>query len=546
MTAILSSWDHLSLRQKIAQLIIVRASGHLFDRQIAYPQWEAPQDTLRYWLEDVGVGGVILLGGSAPEVALRTQCLQAWANIPLLIAADVEEGVGQRFAGANWLPPPLALGALATQNQSSSWVEAEKFAQQYGAIVAQESMAIGLNWILAPVVDVNNNPLNPVINVRSFGETPEVVSALAQAFIQGCQGYPVLTTAKHFPGHGDTAIDSHLDLPQIPHDRSRLESLEWKPFRAAIEAQVSSIMTAHLALPALDADYPATLSSKILTDILRKAWGFDGIIVTDALIMQAITQRYGAVEAPILALEAGADVVLMPVDPTAAIDGILQAVQTGRLTIERIEASLQRLWQAKQQVNPSICQDPPSPLTALAALAEPHGETLSRSILSRSQQVQGTLAPATENNGTNLILLDNLLQTPFLAPHTPAVKQPATLGYRCQVLDQSSAKLPPQTLPQTLLQIFVRGNPFRGSGATHPWMQDWIAHLLTQGTLKALVVYGSPYAWAKLSAMLPPALPRAFTYGQMPIAQEMVLDSLFTTAVGQNGNKVETLKEFTT
>ncbi|MGA0200549.1 MAG: glycoside hydrolase family 3 N-terminal domain-containing protein, partial [Prochlorotrichaceae cyanobacterium] len=162
MTAILSSWDHLSLRQKIAQLIIVRASGHLFDRQIAYPQWEAPQDTLRYWLEDVGVGGVILLGGSAPEVALRTQCLQAWANIPLLIAADVEEGVGQRFAGANWLPPPLALGALATQNQSSSWVEAEKFAQQYGAIVAQESMAIGLNWILAPVVDVNNNPLNPV------------------------------------------------------------------------------------------------------------------------------------------------------------------------------------------------------------------------------------------------------------------------------------------------------------------------------------------------------------------------------------------------
>jgi beta-glucosidase len=403
-------------------------------------------------------------------------------------------------------------------------------------------------------VDVNNNPLNPVINVRSFGETPETVSALIQAFLRGCQAYPVLTTAKHFPGHGDTAIDSHLDLPLIPHDRARLEAVEWQPFRSAIEAQVSSMMTAHLALPALDPDYPATLSAKILTGILRQEWGFEGIIVTDALIMQAITQRYGAVEAPVLALEAGADVILMPVDPPAAIEGIMKAVETGRLTEARIEASLQRIWRAKQRVT-TLGQDSSSgreaplanpivqllgatePLAALSCLAEPEGHTLARSILSRSQTVGG-LVPAVEG-GVNLILVDNLLQVPFLSPQAPAVKQPDSFGYRCQVLDQTSAHHGPYPLPPTLLQLFVRGNPFRGLGSTHPWMQEWLKSLLAQERLKALVVYGSPYAWETLRSFLPPDLPCGFTYGQMPIAQKILLGSLFATGVGQNKDQLE-------
>ena len=161
----LPPFQTLTIAQKVAQLIVVRASGHLFDRQISYPQWEACQADLQTWIEQ-GVGGVILLGGSAAEVALRTQQLQAWARISLFMAADVEEGVGQRFAGASWLPPPLAFGSIATVDPAQGLADVETF----GQITAQEARAIGLNWILAPVVDVNNNPLNPVINVRSFGE----------------------------------------------------------------------------------------------------------------------------------------------------------------------------------------------------------------------------------------------------------------------------------------------------------------------------------------------------------------------------------------
>ncbi|MDY7021478.1 MAG: glycoside hydrolase family 3 N-terminal domain-containing protein, partial [Cyanobacteriota bacterium] len=190
---------NLSLAEQVAQMVVVRASGYLFDHQIRYPVWEPPAEKLQYWLQDLGVGGVLLVDGSAVEVAVRTQQLQAWAKYPLLLAADIEEGVGQRFAGATWFPPPMTMGSMAdTQLQKA--VEAAK---QMGRITASEAQAIGLNWILAPVVDVNNNPDNPVINVRAFGETAATVGQLASAFIQGCQDYPVLTTAKHFPGHGD-------------------------------------------------------------------------------------------------------------------------------------------------------------------------------------------------------------------------------------------------------------------------------------------------------------------------------------------------------
>src|SRR3712207_298866 len=154
-----------------------------------------------------------------------------------------------------------------------------------GSVTAKEALAIGINWVLAPVVDVNNNPKNPVINVRAFGETPEIVSELASAFIRGAQHYPVLTTAKHFPGHGDTAIDSHLDLPVLPHTPPRLATIELPPFKAAIAAGVDAIMSAHLLIPAWDEQYPATLSRKVLTELLRDFLGFEGLIVTDALVM---------------------------------------------------------------------------------------------------------------------------------------------------------------------------------------------------------------------------------------------------------------------
>lgn len=221
MTRSLPDLDTLSLAEQVAQMIVVRASGYLFDHQIQYPAWEPPTAKLQHWLENLGIGGAILLGGSAGELALRSQQLQNWAKTPLLIAADIEEGVGQRFSGATWFPPPMAISALTRKKPSL----AQHYAAQMGAITAQEALSIGINWVLAPVVDVNNNPNNPVINVRAFGETPDTVSELITAFIRGAKTYPVLTAAKHFPGHGDTATDSHLDLPVLPHSPTDRKSV---------------------------------------------------------------------------------------------------------------------------------------------------------------------------------------------------------------------------------------------------------------------------------------------------------------------------------
>ncbi|MGK7934410.1 MAG: glycoside hydrolase family 3 N-terminal domain-containing protein, partial [Xenococcaceae cyanobacterium] len=213
MTKLLPDWQSFSLQEKIGQMIVVRASGHLFDAQIRYPDWEVPNQQLQQWLQKLNLGGVILLGGSSAELLMRSQQLQSWATTPLLIAADIEEGVGQRFSGASWLPPPMALSAIAAQNPTL----AQEYALKMGEITAKEALTVGINWLLAPVVDVNNNPANPVINIRAFGDTPAIVGDLATAFIEGAKPYPVLTTAKHFPGHGDTVTDSHLDLPTLLH-----------------------------------------------------------------------------------------------------------------------------------------------------------------------------------------------------------------------------------------------------------------------------------------------------------------------------------------
>lgn len=526
--------ETLSLKEQVAQMIVVRASGYLFDHQIQYPQWEPPNAKLQYWLEHLGVGGVILLGGSAGEIALRSQQLQNWAKIPLLIAADIEEGVGQRFSGATAFPPPMAISAIANKNLSL----AQHYAAQMGAITAQEALAIGINWVLAPVVDVNNNPDNPVINVRAFGETPEIVSKLATAFIQGAKAYPVLTTAKHFPGHGDTATDSHLDLPVLPHSAARLASVELPPFKAAIAAGVDAVMSAHLLIPSWDAAQPATLSEPILTGQLRQHLGFEKLIVTDALVMGAIANHYGANVAPVVAVEAGADILLMPVDPEGAIQAICEAVESGRISAERIRASVERIWQAKLKVRSKQAEELGSKgsgekqeIRLTHELAQPDTLKTVDNILRETQLVYGSVPLQLEISATssrplhNLIVVDNLLACDFLGQHTEAIALPAQLGYTTNLIDlhTPTSAIPPGN-QLTLLQLFIRGNPFRGSAGTTQVAQDWFKKLLHSGNLQALVVYGSPYVLDHLS--LPPEVPWVFSYGQMPAAQAITLKIL--------------------
>ena len=537
-------WETLSIAQQVAQLIVVRASGHLFDQQILYPDWEPPAAKLRHWVQDLGVGGVILLGGSAAEAALRTQQLQDWATTPLLLCADIEEGVGQRFAGATWFPPPLALGAIARHNLP----QAIAYAEQMGEITAQEALAIGINWVLAPVVDVNNNPNNPVINVRAWGETPETVSQLTIAFLRGMQRHPVLSAAKHFPGHGDTDTDSHLELPVIRHDRDRLQQVELPPFAAAIAQGVDTVMSAHLQIPALDAEFPATFSHAILTGELRQQMGFTGLIVTDALVMGAITQRYGANEAPILAIEAGADVLMMPIDPEAAIKAICAAVESGRIAIDTIHASLERIWQAKRKISGLNVQASPhvweqvSPPVDLTPLAQPGAIASSAAILTDS--LQAYFPPAhlrleTRQPLRNLILVDDLLNSPFLSRQAPAIALPRDRNYSLQLVDRQTLHLPDffSALPiaATLLQLFVRSTPFRGTAGLTPVAWDWLTFLIQTEQLQAIVLYGSPYILDSLLPHLPAAVPYVFTYGQMPAAQTIALKTLFEQSELKNG-----------
>lgn len=526
----------LTLAEQVAQMLVVRASGHLFDHQILYPTWEPKANILRTYLQDWAVGGVILLGGSAAEIALRSQQLQDWAKVPLFLAADIEEGVGQRFSGATWFPPPMALAAIAQTNPA----EAVRLATEMGAWTAQEALAIGLNWVLAPVTDVNNNALNPVINVRAFGETPAVVGQLVTAFIQGAKPHPVLTTAKHFPGHGDTATDSHLELPVIPHALARLQSLEYLPFQAAIAAGVDSVMSAHLLIPDLDPTYPATLSSRILTGELRQALGFDGLIVTDALVMGAIADRYGANEAAVLAVEAGADVLMMPLDPPGAIQAICAAIETGRIAPERIQASVERIWRAKQRIftldvetsGPTHAweQHPPAPIH-LDGLAQPAAQATATQILTQAGQGRGILAPG-EGFARNVIVVDDLVGCDVLHRKAPALTIPQQQGYPTLWLIDGHS--PAQGLdvvkthPEpTLLQLFIRGNPFRGSAGLSQLAKDWFDALLQSGQLQGLVIYGSPYILEVFLPLLPPEVPYQFSYGQMPMAQAIALNALF-------------------
>jgi len=531
-----------SLRRRLAALLVVRASGHLADDQRRYPRWELANDDLRRLLAE-GVGGVILLGGSAAEVRLRTRQLLAWAGAPLLLCADVEEGVGQRFEGASWLAPPLAVGRLHPRDRAG----AIALARRYGQCTGREARQLGLNWVLGPVCDVNNNPANPVINVRAWGEEPQGVADLAEAFCLGAQGEGVLCCAKHFPGHGDTASDSHLELPLLPHDRERLEAIELPPFRRAIAAGVASVMTAHLLLPALDPQRPATLSPAVLNGLLRRDLGFEGLIVTDALVMEAIAGRWGSGEAAVLALEAGADLVLMPADADDALDAIVAAVRSGRLSEGRLEESLARRCRALESLPPDPPDaDPTAPLGGLSNGPVAEDQELAVRLLAGSLQRQGPAWAAAGGKGegregggggVNLVRVDSGLGNPILSPLAPALVLPEAAGLRTRLLEgrspspwsgDSEQPLALERLGEgpVLLQLFVRGNPFRASaGSPEPWPQ--VLHQLQEANrLAGLAVLGSPYLWELLRPLLGDAIPAAYSPGQMPQAQRQLLESL--------------------
>lgn len=348
----------MSLEEKIGQLISVGVNATFLNQDSdAYR-------ALKHHIEDNKVGGIILFRGPVYESVILVNRMQQLAHYPLLISADLEAGAGMRFDDTVNFPWNMAVGATGNP----------EYARRQGEITAREARALGVQQIFAPVVDVNNNAANPVINVRSYGEDPMDVARFAAAFTEGAQEAGAIATAKHFPGHGDTAVDSHRGLPEINVNRERLNSVEFVPFRASVNAGVGSVMVGHIALPQIDATavkplptnkkskptdtdedgeivkekaaMPATMSP-VIGNILRNDLKFDGLIVTDALSMSGLTIYFTQEEAAVRALEADADMLLKPADVDASFRGVLAAVKSGRLTEQRVEESARKILAAK-------------------------------------------------------------------------------------------------------------------------------------------------------------------------------------------------------
>ncbi|MEZ5962854.1 MAG: glycoside hydrolase family 3 N-terminal domain-containing protein [Planctomycetota bacterium] len=323
----------LSLAEKAGQVLMVwslsRAEG----------QASARARILRQ-VEELGLGGVVLSLGPTEDAVAWAGELQAASTLPLLLAGDFESGCGFRLSGAADLGKAMLLGAAGDERLTHAAAEA----------TAQEARAMGFHWNFAPVLDVNVNPANPIINVRSFGEDPQLVARLGAAYVRGLRAGGVLSTAKHFPGHGDVATDSHLAMPTVSGDRARLDAVELLPFRAAVAAGVDAVMTGHLAVPALGetVGVPATLSPKISTDVLRGELGFRGIVVTDALDMGGVKGEHEGGEVAVRALLAGADVLLMPPDPARARAALVEAVEAGRVPRARLDEAVGRVLRAKE------------------------------------------------------------------------------------------------------------------------------------------------------------------------------------------------------
>ncbi len=333
-----------SLRTAVAQMVMPRIEG----RQLPEPAYRSQVQSL----VREGLGGFILFGGDVAETPRFLAELQQQAAVPLLISSDVERGLGQQLEGGTRFPSQRAV-ASAVKRRSKR--DGELLDRMLDA-VRTETRAAGIHLVFSPVMDVNNNPDNPIICTRSFGGDPETVEWFGSRYIRGLQkerskgALDLLACAKHFPGHGDTDQDSHMVLPVIRADRGRLNRVELPPFREAVKDGVGSVMIAHLLVPALDPVKPVTFSKKVVTALLREGMEFDGLIVSDALDMGALAGEYAQEEIAVRAVEAGMDILLHPVDARLTIDAVVRAVEQGRLTEERIHESVGRIMAAKKRL----------------------------------------------------------------------------------------------------------------------------------------------------------------------------------------------------
>jgi len=509
----------LSLEEKAAQLVFVRAHGLPM-----HPQNPEFVELLRY-VEELGVGGIVLFDSDLDSIAPLVDSLQQRAELPLLVTSDLESGLAFRVRrGSVQLPSAMAIGATGD-------VEASRFA---GDLTAREALAVGIDWIFAPVVDVNTDPENPVIGIRSFGEDPTTVAQMARAFVEGAQSEGVLTTAKHFPGHGDTSIDSHESLPTLEVDRERLDRVELVPFRALIDANVDSVMTGHLAVPAIDhPGTPASLPNELTSTLLREELGFEGLIVTDAIEMEATGGLWPG-GAAVQALVAGADVVLLPEDPDVAVATIARSVREGILTEDRLDRSVLRLLDAKRRSAKRGADQSGS--SSAASLASASGEIGSPADFHRARQIA---------EASITLVRDRSASVPIHVESNPkllhlVLQDSHRFGSRARIAGEAIVLRLPETqevdvppvvpgalVASILLSAAEADEIVLSSASRNGELSDDQAGLITElqqrGHTPILLSLGSPYL-LKSAPDIPTYL---VSYGSYTLSQEAAVAALF-------------------
>ena len=330
--------NNMDLKDKISQMIMVRVRSDYYASDNYYKK------QVDDWIINKKVGGLITFDGNGNVHGMfnNHRYFQDISDIPLFIASDLERGAGQQMKGGTLFPSNMAIAA--TGDTHNAYLQ--------GEITAKEAKALGIHMIFAPVLDVNNNPNNPIINLRAYSDNPDIVSDFGLQFIKGIQDQGLYACPKHFPGHGNTSIDSHTSLPIIRSSISDLKKIELKPFKNAVDNNVKMIMMAHIAMPALDASKkPASHSYKITTDLLINKWNFGGLVITDGMEMSGITNEAWSGESAIRAIEAGSDIILLPIDVDRTIESIYNAVLSGRIDEERIDFSINKILDSKKELN---------------------------------------------------------------------------------------------------------------------------------------------------------------------------------------------------
>ncbi len=513
----------MTVEEKIGQVMFAQAAG-LFTSQESEAFRKIKENIQTYH-----VGGYHIERGDVAAATLLVSRMQGLAKVPLLITADFEGGVGFQFPGATRFPRGMAIAA--TGNPQYAY-EAAKF-------TAQEARSMGVNVNFYPVVDVNNNPSNPIINIRSFGESPQSVSEFGVAYLKGSQDAGIIAAAKHFPGHGDTGVDSHLELPVLNFDRVRLDAIELPPFVAAIKAGVGAVMTAHIYLPQFEktAGLPASLSSAITTDLLRKGLGFQGLVFTDALPMHAITTNFGADQAVVMAVKGGADVALEPVDIPKAFQALQAAVSKGEISEQRLNESVRRLLVAKAWAGLDNRKVPDLGRldTAVGTLAaQRKAQEIIEHALTLVKDEKSAL-PLKLRDDEDVLLVN------FVDAANPEYAEDAGLTFRAEFekrhartffasvtpsTSRSEAELVRQLAPRyktVVASCFIRLASYKGSVGLNEVQQDLLRTLALHDGPFVFALFGSPYLLNYV-----PALPSyVLAYEFYPEAERACVRAIF-------------------